>query len=77
MFRAAIEIIPPLFQKSKGDMSQPKHHKEGKVSIHTGVLPAPAAAPAPAPAPAPDPALTPRYLKGVMRQQKMREKMKP
>ena len=51
-------------------MSQPKHHNKGKVSINTGVL----SAPAPAPDLAPVPALTPRYLKRVMRQQKLREK---
>ena len=76
-------------------MSQPKHHKESQVSIHTGVLSAPnsdpASAPAtatahapapypspspvmalaPAPAPAPTPTPAPRYLKRVMRQQKL------
>ena len=67
LFWAAIEIIPPLFQKSTCDMSQPKHHNKGKVSINTGVLFAPAPAPAPAPDLAPVPALTPRYLKRVMR----------
>ena len=47
-------------------MSQPKHHREGKVSLHTGVLSAPPSAPAPAPAP--------RFLKRFLRQQKLWKK---
>ena len=99
LFLAAIKIIFPLFQKSTGDMSQPKHHKEGQVSFHTVVLSAPTSDPAPNPAPAtahapdpvhapdsspaptpapvlalaPAPAPTPRYLKRIMRQQKLRK----
>ena len=43
LFWATIEITSHLFQKSTDDMSAPKHHSDGKVSLHTG-------APAPAPA---------------------------
>ena len=48
-------------------MSQPEHHRQGKVSI-----PVPASSPAPAPtpasAPAPAPASAPRHLKKLMTQ---------
>ena len=82
MFWAAIEIISPLFQKSTSDMSQPKHHKKGQVSLHICVfLSAPTSTPAPAPSPAstpatalaPAPAPTPMYLKRVMKHKKMKE----
>ena len=36
LFCAAIKIISPLFQKSTDDMSQPEHHRQGKVSIPAG-----------------------------------------
>ena len=61
-------------------MSQPKHHREGKFSLHTCVLsappsvPAPAPAPSPAPSPAPAPAHAPMYVKRFMRQQKFGKK---
>ena len=55
-------------------MSQPEHHRQGKVSLPARFfsVPAPAPAPAPAfaPAPAPAPASAPRHLKRFMTQQK-------
>ena len=40
-------------------MSQPKHHKDGKVSTHTVVLSAPTSAPDPDPDPDPVPVPAP------------------
>ena len=57
-------------------MSQPEHHKQGKVSQPACLLSAPAPAPDPAPALAPAPASAPRHLERFMTQQKRRKKLR-